>query len=109
MIRPVAQIDLTCEMQGKFDILQFQLFRKQDMGSKPPLLSGSGCVRLGLVAIKGHTPGEDHHINETSVSPSKSGVGATPLNPTSMTESSPPDKTDSGSFSKQDCKQSKTN
>ena len=109
MIRPVAQIDLTCEMQGKFDILQFQIFRKQDMGSKPPLLSGSGCVRLGLVAIKGHTPGEDHHIYETSVSPSKSGVGATPLNPTSTTKSSPPDKTDSGSFSKQDCKQSKTN
>ena len=94
MIRPVVQIDLTCETQGKFNILQFQLLRKQDMGSKPPLLSGSDCVRLGLVAIKGYTPGEDHHVNETSVSPSKSGVGATSLNPTSTIESDPPDKTD---------------
>ena len=55
VIKPVEQIDLVCETQGKFHTLQFQLLNKDVMGSQPPLLSGSDCVRLGLVEIRGNT------------------------------------------------------
>ena len=55
MIKPVGQIELVCETQGKFHTLQFQLLNKDVMGSQPPLLSGSDCVRLGLVEIRGNT------------------------------------------------------
>ena len=55
VIKPVGQIDLVCETQGKFHTLQFQLLNKDVMGSQPPLLSGSDCVRLGLVEIRGNT------------------------------------------------------
>ena len=55
VIKPVGKIDLVCETQGKFHTLQFQLLNKDVMGSQPPLLSGSDCVRLGLVEIRGNT------------------------------------------------------
>ena len=55
VIKPVGQIALVCETQGKFHTLQFQLLNKDVMGSQPPLLSGSDCVRLGLVEIRGNT------------------------------------------------------
>ena len=55
VIKPVGQIELVCKTQGKFHTLQFQLLNKDVMGSQPPLLSGSDCVRLGLVEIKGNT------------------------------------------------------
>ena len=55
VINPVGQVDLVCETQGKFHTLQFQLLNKDVMGSQPPLLSGSDCVRLGLVEIRGNT------------------------------------------------------
>lgn len=55
VIKPVGQIDLVCETQGKFHTLQFQLLNKDVMGSQPPLLSGSDCVRLGLVEKRGNT------------------------------------------------------
>ena len=44
-------VELVCESQGKFHTLQFQLLNKDVMGSQPPLLSGSDCVRLGLIEI----------------------------------------------------------
>ena len=53
--KPVGQIELVCETQGKFHTLQFQLLNKDVMGSQSPLLSGSDCVRLGLVEIGGNT------------------------------------------------------
>ena len=55
VIKPVGQIELVCETQGKFHTLQFQLLNKDVMGSQSPLLSGSDCVRLGLVEIGGNT------------------------------------------------------
>ena len=51
VIKPVGQVELVCETQGKFHTLQFQLLNKDVMGSQPPLLSGSDCVRLGLIEI----------------------------------------------------------
>ena len=51
VIKPVGQAELVCETQGKFHTLQFQLLNKDVMGSQPPLLSGSDCVRLGLIDI----------------------------------------------------------
>ncbi|KAK2552841.1 Uncharacterized protein P5673_026010 [Acropora cervicornis] len=50
-IRPVGLVQLVCETQGKFHTLQFQLLNKDVMGSQPPLLNGSDCVRLGLIEI----------------------------------------------------------
>ena len=55
VIKPVGQIDMVCETQGKFHTLQLQLLNKDVIGSQPPLLSGSDCVRLGLVEIRGNT------------------------------------------------------
>ena len=43
------------ETQEKFHTLQFQLLNKDVMGSEPPLLSGSDCVKLGLVEIRENT------------------------------------------------------
>ena len=51
VIKPVGQVELVCETQGKFHTLQFQLLNKDVMGSQPPLLSGFDCVRLGLIEI----------------------------------------------------------
>ena len=45
VIKPVGQVELVCETQGKFHTLQFQLLSKDVMGSQAPLLSGSDCVR----------------------------------------------------------------
>ena len=55
LIKPVGQIELVCETRGKHHTLQFQLLNKDVMGSQPPLLSGSDCVRLGLIEIGGNT------------------------------------------------------
>ena len=55
VIKPVGQVELVCETQGKFHTLQFQLLTKNVMGSQPPLLSGSDCVRLGLIEIGRNT------------------------------------------------------
>ena len=55
VIKPVGQVDLVCKTQGKFYTLQFQLLNKDVMGSQPPILIGSDCVRLGLVEIRGNT------------------------------------------------------
>ena len=55
VIKPVGQIELMCETQGKLYPLQFQLLSKDVMGSQSPLLSGSDCVKLGLIEIKGST------------------------------------------------------
>ena len=66
VIKPVGQIELVCETQGKFHTLQFQLLSKDVMGSQPPLLSGSDCIRLGLIEIRRNAPSlhqNDH--NET--------------------------------------------
>ena len=41
MIKPVGQIELTCDTQGKLHNLQFQLLSRDVMGSQPPLPSGS--------------------------------------------------------------------
>ena len=51
----MGQIDLVCATQGKFHTLQFQLLNKDITGSQPLLLSGSDCVRSGLVEIRGNT------------------------------------------------------
>ena len=51
VIKPVGQVELVCETQGQFHTLHFQLLTKDVMGSQPPLLSGSDCVRLGLIEI----------------------------------------------------------
>ena len=51
----VGQVELVCETQGKCYPLEFQLLSKRIMGSQPPLLSGSDCVKLGLIEIKGST------------------------------------------------------
>ena len=58
IIKPVGQIELTFEFQGKLHNLQFQLLSRD--GSQPPLLSGSDCVKLGLVEVKGNTPSSQH-------------------------------------------------
>ena len=55
VITPVGQVELVCETQGKCYPLEFQLLSKRIMGSQPPLLSGSDCVKLGLIEIKGST------------------------------------------------------
>ena len=55
VIKPVGQVELVCETQGKFHTLQFQLLNKDVMGSQPPLLSGSDFVRLGLIEIGRNT------------------------------------------------------
>ena len=55
LIKPVGQIELVCETRGKHHTLQFQLLNKDVMGSQPPLLSRSDCVRLGLIEIGGNT------------------------------------------------------
>ena len=55
VIKTVGQVELVCETQGKFHTLQFQLLNKEVMGSQPPLLSGSDCVRLGLIEIGRNT------------------------------------------------------
>ena len=60
MVKPVGQIELTCETQGKLHNLQFQLLSRDVMGSQPSLLSGSDCVKLGLVEVKGNTPSSQH-------------------------------------------------
>ena len=40
------------------------------MGSQPPLLSGSDCVKLGLVEVKGNTPSSQHDgLTETARKP----------------------------------------
>ena len=39
VIKPVGQVELVCETQGKFHTLQFQLLTKDVMGSQPRLLS----------------------------------------------------------------------
>ena len=51
VIKPVGQVELVCETQGKFHTFQFQLLNEDVMGSQPPLLSGSDCVRLRLIEI----------------------------------------------------------
>ena len=55
VIKPVGQVELVCETQGKFHTLHFQLLNKDVMGSQPPLLSGFDCVRLGLIEIGRNT------------------------------------------------------
>ena len=55
VIKLVGQVELVCKTQGKFHILQFQLLKKDIMGSQPPLVSGSHCVRLGLIEIGQNT------------------------------------------------------
>ena len=80
VIKPVGQIELMCETQGKLYPLQFQLLSKDVMGSQPPLLTGSDCVKLGLIEIKGTTSplrqgdpqecarkSEVCHLNESSI------------------------------------------
>ena len=51
VIKAVGQVELVCETQGKFHTLQFELLNKDVMGSQPPLISGSDCVRLRLIEI----------------------------------------------------------
>ena len=55
IITPVVQVKLVCKTQGKCYPLEFQPLSKKVMGSQPPLLSGSDCVKLGLIGIKGST------------------------------------------------------
>ena len=56
IITPLGQVELVCERQGQRYTLVFQLLSKEVIGSQPPLLSGSDCVKLGLIDIKGSTP-----------------------------------------------------
>ena len=72
MVKPVGQIELTCETLGKLHDLQFQLLSREVMGSQPPLLSGFDCVKLGLVEVKGNTPSSQH--DGLTESARKSGV-----------------------------------
>ena len=51
VIKPVGQVELVCETQAKFHTIQFQLLNKDVVGSQPPVLSGSDCLRLGLIDI----------------------------------------------------------
>ena len=80
VIKPVGQIELMFETQGKLYPLQFQLLSKDVMGSQPPLLSRSDGVKLGLIKIKGSTSplrqgdpqecarkSEVCHLNESSI------------------------------------------
>ena len=55
IITPVGQVELVCETQGKCYPLEFQLLSKKVIRSQPPLLSGSDCVKVGLIGIKGST------------------------------------------------------
>ena len=55
VIKPVGQVELVCDTRGKFHTLQVELLTKDVMGSQPPLLSGSDCVRLGLIEIGRNT------------------------------------------------------
>ena len=68
VIKPLGQIELVCETQGKFHTLQFRLFKKDVMGSRPPLLSGSDCVRLGLVEMRANTCSLDRNNPKGSAS-----------------------------------------
>lgn len=53
VITPMARVELVCETQGKCYSLEFQLSNKKVVGSQPPQLSGSDCVNLGVIEIKG--------------------------------------------------------
>ena len=51
----MGQVELVRKTQGKFHTLQFHLLNKDAMGSQSPPLSGSDCVRLGLIEIRRNT------------------------------------------------------
>ena len=68
VIKPFGQVELVNETQGKFHTPQFQLLNKYVMGSQPPLLSGSDCVRLGLIEIGRSTCSLDRNNPKGGVS-----------------------------------------
>ena len=50
--RPVGQVELVCERQGKYELLMFQVLPKHMMKGKPALLSGTDSIKLDLVKIR---------------------------------------------------------
>ena len=51
-IKPVGTVELCCELRGHYETLTFYVVPSDAISPKPPLLSGSDCVKLGLVSIK---------------------------------------------------------
>ena len=51
-IKPVGTVQLYCELRGDYETLTFYVVPSDAISPKPPLLSGSDCVKLGLVSIK---------------------------------------------------------
>ena len=51
-LKPLGQIDLLCERDGRYETLTFQVLPRDVMMNKPALLSGSDCETLGLIIIK---------------------------------------------------------
>lgn len=102
-IKPVGQIKLICETQGKLHTLQFQLLSKDVMGSQPPLLRGADCVKLGL--IQGTTPSACQknqqasartsqvcHVDESSLQPETKCYGGTSMEDTPVSLKDSPGK-----------------
>ncbi len=58
-IHTVGQVELICERDSRFHTLTFQVLPDDVMIGKPPLLSGTDCVRLGLVQVDAD---EVHHL-----------------------------------------------
>ena len=50
-IRPMGQIKLICDRNGKFHTIKFQVLPEMVMKGKPALLSGTVCEKLGLVQV----------------------------------------------------------
>ena len=50
-IKPVGKLELLAETATGYHLLTFHVIRDSLVQNKPPLLSGSDCVKLGLVKI----------------------------------------------------------
>lgn len=51
VIKPIGEIDLMCEHENRYHVLNFQILHKADLAGKPNLLSGTDCINLGLLKM----------------------------------------------------------
>jgi transposase InsO family protein len=50
-IKPIGSVELVCERKKSFITLKFYVLSDKDIGDKPPLLSGSDSIKIGLIHI----------------------------------------------------------
>jgi len=51
-LTPMRKLELVAETTAGYNLLTFHVLRDSHIQGKPPLLSGSDCVKLGLVKIR---------------------------------------------------------